>query len=105
MNSNVDPNDPESQAARRPGVLHPKRLAKTTAAIAGLTCALSVLAGVVAARAAPHGLHGLAVSLHMARQPLIVKVAAGITSLAVISAAVSGLLHFYAWWHEERDLN
>ncbi len=105
MNSNVDPNTPESQSARRPGVLHPKRLAKTTAAIAGLTCALSVLAGVVAARAAPHGLHGLAVSLHIARQPLIVKIAAGITSLAVVTAAVSGLLHFYAWWHEEHDLN
>ena len=90
---------------RRAAVLHPKRLAKTTAAVAGLTCALSVLAGVIAARAAPHGLRGLAVSLHLARQPMIVKIAAGITSLAVITAAVSGLLHFYAWWHEERDLD
>jgi hypothetical protein len=76
---------------RRAGVLHPRRLAKTTAAIAGLTCALSVLAGVVAARAAPHGLRGFAVSLHLARQPLIVKIAAGVTSVAVVTAAVSGL--------------
>ncbi|HTC53040.1 MAG TPA: hypothetical protein VK700_13970 [Steroidobacteraceae bacterium] len=86
--------------APRVGPLHPKRLAKMTAAIAGLTCALSVLAGVIAARAAPHGLRGIAVSLHLAHQPLIVKVAAGITSLAVVSAAVSGLLHFYSWWQE-----
>jgi len=95
--------DPEPLSARRAGVLHPKRLAKTTAAIAGLTCALSVLAVVVAAHAAPHGLRGLAVSLHLARQPMLVKIAAGITSLAVLTAAASGLLHFYAWWHEERD--
>ena len=99
----MNPDNPEPLTTPRAGVLHPKRLAKTTAAIAGLTCALSVLAGVLASRAAPHGLRGLAVSLHLARQPMIVKVAAGITSLAVITAAVSGLLHFYAWWHEERD--
>jgi hypothetical protein len=87
-------------AARRVGVLHHTRLAKTTGAIAGLACGLSVLAGVVAARAAPHGLRGLAVSLHLARQPLIVKIAAGFTSVAVVSAALSGLLHFYSWWRE-----
>jgi hypothetical protein len=85
---------------RRVSFLHHTRLAKTTGAIAGLTCALSVLAGVVAARAAPHGLRGLAVSLHLARQPFIVKVAAGMTSIAVVSAALSGLLHFYTWWRE-----
>jgi hypothetical protein len=77
-----------------------KRIAKMTAAIAGLTCSLSVLAGVIAARVAPHGLRGIAVSLHLARQPLIVKVAAGITTVAVVTAVVSGLLHFYTWWQE-----
>jgi hypothetical protein len=96
----VDSTNTEESVARRAGVLHPRRLAKTMAAIAGLTCALSVLAGVIAARAAPHGLRGLAVSLHLARQPLMVKIAAGITSVAVVAAAVSGLLHFYAWWQE-----
>ncbi len=80
--------------------LHPKRLAKMTAAIAGLTCSLSVLVGVIAARAAPHGLRGVAVSLHLAHQPLIVKVAAGIATIALIAAAISGLLHFYTWWQE-----
>ena len=86
------------------GPLHPRRLAKMTAAIAGLTCSLSVLAGVIAARAAPHGLRGIAVSLHLAHQPLIVKLAAGIATVALIAAAVSGLLHFYTWW-QEHELN
>jgi hypothetical protein len=90
----------EVSATRRVGFLHHRRLAKTTGAIAGLTCALSLLAGVVASRAAPHGLRGLAVSLHLARQPLIVKIAAGFTSVAVVAAALSGLLHFYTWWRE-----
>ncbi len=103
MNPAASPNSPEPREARRAGVPHHKRLAKTTAAIAGLTCALSVFAGMIAARAAPHGLRGLAVSLHLAHQPLIVKIAAGIASLAVVTAALSGLLHFYAWWHEEPD--
>jgi hypothetical protein len=89
-----------SEAPRRVSPLHPKRLAKMTAAIAGLCCSVSVLAGVIAARAAPHGLRGIAVSLHLAHQPLIIKVAAGITSVAVVAAAVSGLLHFYTWWQE-----
>ncbi|MGC1458129.1 MAG: hypothetical protein WA825_07610 [Steroidobacteraceae bacterium] len=80
-----------------------KRIAKTTAAIAGLTCSLSVLAGVIAARVGPHGLRGIAVSMHLARQPLIVKVAAGITSVAVVTAVVSGLLHFYTWWREHEQ--
>jgi hypothetical protein len=71
-----------------------------TAALAALTGALSVLVGAVAAHLAPHGLRGIAVSLHLARQPLIVKIAAGITTAALIMAAVSGLLHFYIWWRE-----
>jgi len=87
-------------AVVRPGPLHPKRLAKTSAAFAALTGSLSVVAGIIAARFAPHGLRGIAVSLHLAHQPLMVKVAAGITTVAVITAAASGLLHFYTWWKE-----
>jgi hypothetical protein len=88
------------QPAGRPGRLHPKRLSKMTAALAALSGALSVLVGALAAHFAPHGLRGIAVSLHLARQPLLVKLAAGITSLAVVMAVVSGLLHFYIWWQE-----
>src|ERR1700722_10007138 len=89
---------------RRVGRLHPKRLSKMTAAIAALAGALSVTVGVLAARVAPHGLRGLAVSLHLAREPLIVKIAAAIGTVAVATAALSGVLHFYLWW-QERDLD
>ncbi len=88
------------QGAPRLGPLHPKRLSKMTAALAALTGALSVLAGGLAAHFAPHGLRAMAVSLHLARQPTIVKVAAGVTSVALVMAALSGLLHFYTWWRE-----
>lgn len=80
--------------------LHPKRLGPTMAAIAGLASALSVVVGLVAARVTPHGFARLAVSLHLAREPFIVKLAAGIAALAVAAATVSGLLHFYTWWQE-----
>jgi hypothetical protein len=93
-----------TQVTQRAGRLHPRRLSKMTAALAALTGALSVLIGTVAAHFAPHGLRGIAVSLHLARQPLIVKVAAGITTAALVMAAVSGLLHFYIWW-QEHDLD
>jgi hypothetical protein len=92
------------QSDRRAGRLQPKRLSKMTAALAALSGALSVLVGALAAHFAPHGLRGIAVSLHLARQPLLVKVAAGITSIAVIMAVTSGLLHFYIWW-QEHDLD
>ena len=75
-----------------------------TAALAALSGALSVLVGALAAHLAPHGLRGIAVSLHLARQPVIVKIAAGITTVALVMAAVSGLLHFYIWW-QEHDLD
>jgi hypothetical protein len=75
-----------------------------TAALAALAGALSVLVGGLAAHFAPHGLRGIAVSLHLARQPLILKLAVGITSVALVMAAVSGLLHFYIWW-QEHDLD
>jgi len=71
-----------------------------TAALAALAGALSVLAGGLAAHFGPHGLRGIAISLHLARQPTIVKVAASIASVALVLAAVSGLLHFYTWWRE-----
>jgi len=88
------------QLTDRAGRLHPRRLSKMTAALAALSGALSVLVGALAAHFSPHGLRGIAVSLHLARQPLIVKLAAGITSAALIMAAVSGVLHFYIWWQE-----
>jgi len=82
------------------GRMHPKRLSKMTAAVAALTGAVSGVVGALAAHFGPHGLRGIAVSLHLARQPTLVKVAAAVTTVAVITAAISGVLHFYIWLKE-----
>jgi Zn-dependent protease with chaperone function len=94
MSSTIDQSDKPSSGLRT------KRLAQTMAAIAGLSSALSVVVGLLASRVAPHGLQRLAVTLHLAREPFIVKLAAGMAAIAVAAATVSGLLHFYTWWRE-----
>ena len=83
-------------------LLQPKRLGKTTAAVAGLASALSVIIGFIASRSAPHGFMRLAVTLHLRHEPFIVKLAATVAGIAVLAATVSGVLHFYTWW-QERD--
>ena len=80
--------------------LHPKRLSKTLAAIAGFASALSVIVGMIAARMAPHGFARLSVALHLSKQPFIMQLAAGIAGIAVAAATISGLLHFWTWWQE-----
>lgn len=92
-------NKPASRIARS---LQPKRLGKTLAAVAGLASAVSVAVGVIAARSAPHGFSRLAVTLHLWKEPFIVKLAAGIAAVAVTAAALSGLVHFYIWWLERK---
>jgi Zn-dependent protease with chaperone function len=77
--------------------LHHKRLANSTGAIAGFVSALSVLIGVLAARAAPKGLARLSVALHIAKKPLIVKLAPLIAAAAVVFAVAAGLIRFYSW--------
>jgi len=93
---------PASRLARR---LHPKHLGNTLGAIAGLASALSVGLGFLAARASPHGFARLTIALHLAKEPLIVKLAAGVAGIAVATAALAGVLKFYTWWTEhEADL-
>lgn len=88
---------PRGRLARR---LHPKHLGNTMGAIAGLASALSVGLGFLAARAAPRGFARLTVALHLAKEPLIVKLAAGVAGIAVATAAIAGVLKFYTWWTE-----
>jgi hypothetical protein len=83
--------------------LHHKKLGRSAAAMAGLAGALSVLFGVLAAYAAPHGLARLKVALHVARAPLIVKLAPVVTGIAVTLGAVAGVLSFYSWFVERQD--
>jgi hypothetical protein len=83
--------------------LHHKRLGDSTGAIAGLASGLSVLAGAVAAHVAPRGISKVAMTLHLAKKPLILKFAPVIAGLAVAFATASGLLRFYTWYMTRED--
>lgn len=83
--------------------LHHKRLGDSTGAIAGLASGVSVLAGLVAAHFAPRGLSRVAVALHLAKKPLIFKLAPFIAGLAVAFATASGILRFYTWYTARED--
>lgn len=83
--------------------LNLKRLSNSTGAIAGLVSAISVIVGVLAARAAPKGAYKLAVALHFSKTPLIVKLAPAIAGLAVTVATAAGLLKFMAWCVEREE--
>lgn len=82
------------------GTLHHKRLSNSTGAIAGFASAVSVVVGLFAALAAPHGWSRLGVALHVHQQPLIVRLAPYIAAIAVAIATVAGLLRFYSWCKE-----
>jgi hypothetical protein len=84
--------------------LHHRRLGDSTGAIAGLASGLSVIVGMVAAHYAPRGMSRLSVALHLAKKPLIVKLAPAIAAVAVVFVAVSGIVRFYTWCKEsERE--
>ncbi len=83
--------------------LHHKRLGDSTGAIAGLASGLSVLAGLVAAHFAPRGFSRVALTLHLAKKPLILKLAPFIAGLAVAFATASGIVRFYTWYKTRED--
>ncbi len=81
-----------------------RRIARGIGAIAGLTSALSLAVGVLAAHFAPSGWHRLSVALHLSRQPLIVRLAPMLAASAVVIAAAAGLVSFYSWCMERPEL-
>jgi hypothetical protein len=83
--------------------LHHKRLSNSTGALAGFATAISVLVGLVAAHFAPKGVYRVKVALHLAKIPLIVKLAPVLTGLAVAVATAAGLIRFYSWLKERED--
>jgi uncharacterized membrane protein (DUF441 family) len=83
--------------------LHHQKLSKSTSAVAGLTSAISVVVGLLAARMAPKGLAKLPVALHFTSKPLIVKLAPYIAGVAVACATAAGLVKFYSWCLEHDD--
>ena len=74
-----------------------KRLHRSVAALAGLTSALSVLVGLLAAFATPHGWGRVTMVLHITKKPLILKIAPYITGVSMAVATAAGLLGFYIW--------
>lgn len=72
-------------------------------ALAGLSGSLSVLAGIVAAHASPHGFSRIAVAMHLERPPLAVRLAPLFAVIAGIIAAAAGIVSFYAWCKEQRQ--
>ena len=83
--------------------LQPKRLSNSTAAMAGLAGAISVFVGVLAARAAPHGWHRLSMALHLAKKPLLIKLAPIVAGVAITIATAAGLMKFYTWCVEKEE--
>lgn len=83
--------------------LHHKRIARAIGALAGFSSALSILIGLLAVRASPGGWSRVAVALHIAKQPLIVRIAPRIATLAMIVAALAGAASFYSWCRERPE--
>ena len=82
--------------------LHPKRLDPSIGPIAGLASAVSVIVGFIAQKAMGHGWHKASIALHLAKKPLIVRLAPAIAAVAVGIATAAALLRFYNWCREAR---
>ena len=77
--------------------LNNKRFHRSVGALAGLTSALSVLVGMLAAYATPKGWGRVTMALHLTKKPFIMKLAPLVTAASVVIAAAAGLLGFYIW--------
>jgi hypothetical protein len=83
--------------------LEHKKLSNSTAAVAGLATAVSVLVGAVAAHYAPHGWLRIASALHLHRQPMIVKIAPIVAGIAAGLGTAASLIKFYSWCLEREE--
>jgi hypothetical protein len=88
--------------ARFKRALHHRRLSASTGAISGLIGALSIIVGAVAAHFAPRGWRRLAFALHLAKKPLIFKLAPYIAGAAA-AATAAALIKFVSWCLESED--
>ena len=75
-----------------------EHIAMTTGILAGLSAAGAVLAE-------PTGLEALSVWLGITDEPLIIKAAPILGSLATASGTVSGFTYFLAQWQKRRSKN
>jgi len=84
--------------------LRNKQLHRSTGAIAGLASAFSVMVGTLAAYATPKGWGRVTMALHMTKKPFLVRVAPIVTGVAVALATAAGLIGFFVWWLERREV-
>jgi CBS domain containing-hemolysin-like protein len=82
--------------------IHHRHLSTTSGAVAAAASIISGLVGVIAKSASAHGLHRFAVAIHVAREPMLVRIAPIIAGFAVIAGAIAGLLRLYTWSREAR---
>jgi hypothetical protein len=83
--------------------IHHRSLSSTTGAVAAAASIVSGLVGVIGMLTAPHGVHRFALALHLAHQPLLIRIAPFIAAFAVIAGAIAGLLRLYTWRREIRQ--
>ena len=83
--------------------LHPKRLDPSIGAIAGFASAVSVIVGLLAQNAMGHGWHRAFIALHLAKKPMMVRLAPVIAGVAVGIATAAALVRFYNWCRESRQ--
>ena len=84
--------------------IHHRTLSGATGAVAAAASILSSLVGVIAMFTAPHGFRRFAIALHLAREPMLVRVAPFVAAFAVMAAAGAGLLRLYSWSRDLRNL-
>jgi hypothetical protein len=77
-----------------------RHLSSTSGAVAAAASIISGLVGTAATLTAPHGFHRVALALHLAHQPMLVRIAPAVATFAVIAASVAGLFRLYAWRQE-----
>jgi hypothetical protein len=82
--------------------LDKKKMHRSLGAVAGLTSALSVIVGTLAARATPRGWGRVSMALHMTKKPFIMKLAPILTGASVAVVCAVGIMGFYIWL-VERD--
>jgi len=83
--------------------LDKKKVHRSLGAIAGLTSAISVIVGPLAARAPPKGWGRVSMALHMTKKPFILKLAPLLTGLSAAIVTAVGIMGFYIWLVDRED--
>jgi hypothetical protein len=74
-----------------------KKVHRSLGAIAGMTSAVSVMVGTLAARATPKGWGRVSLALHMTKKPFIMKLAPLLTGASVAIVTAVGIMGFWIW--------